>query len=126
MQLFAVFHDSRRINETTDFGHGQRGADFAAELRGDLFDLSDGAFDLLHTACAGHTDGETDGDITIHTCFDADRLDLGRVGIMPEPRRLCTDAAMTPEMIKWADGRASFEVVPDLVREEWGIDLDGR
>ena len=27
------------------------------------------------------------------TFYDADRLDLGRVGIIPDPRRLCTDAA---------------------------------
>ena len=33
VQLFAVFHDSRRVNEGTDDGHGLRGADLAAELR---------------------------------------------------------------------------------------------
>ena len=27
-------------------------------------------------------------------------------------------------MIRWADGRASFGVVPELVKEEWGIDLE--
>jgi uncharacterized protein len=37
--LFAVFHDSRSVNEDTDPELGQRGADFAAELRGSLFDL---------------------------------------------------------------------------------------
>ncbi len=125
VQLFAVFHDSRRINETTDFGHGRRGAEFAAILRDDLFSLPDDEFDLLHEACAGHTDGETSGNISIQTCWDADRLDLGRVGIMPEPRRLCTDAAKKAEMIEWADGRASSQVVPDFVREQWRIDLDG-
>ena len=52
VQLFAVFHDSRRINEVVDFGHGQRGAELAAELRGDLFELSDADFTLLYEACA--------------------------------------------------------------------------
>jgi hypothetical protein len=28
-------------------------------------------------------------------------------------------------MIQWADGRAAFDVVPDLVKGEWGIDLRG-
>ena len=28
----------------------------------------------------------TEADITIQTCWDSDRLDLGRVGMMPEPR----------------------------------------
>ena len=53
----------------------------------------------------------------------ADRLDLGRVGMMPEPTKLCTAAAKAPKMLKWADGRAAFEVVPELVKSEWGIDL---
>ncbi len=34
VQLFAVFHDSRRINEGTEHVHGRRGADFAAQLGG--------------------------------------------------------------------------------------------
>src|SRR5580704_12365588 len=56
VQLFAVFHDARRINEGIDDDHGQRGADLAAELR-HLFTLSDADFDLLYEACARHTDG---------------------------------------------------------------------
>src|SRR5947207_13426666 len=34
VRLFAVFHDSRRVNEGTDDGHGQRGAEFAQSLCG--------------------------------------------------------------------------------------------
>ena len=123
VQLFAVFHDSRRINEGHDDGHGKRGADLAAELRGDLFDLPDADFALLYEACARHTDGDTDADITIQTYWDSDRLDLGRVGIIPAPTLLCTPSAKTWDIIKWADGRAAFEVVPDFVKDEWGIDL---
>jgi uncharacterized protein len=123
VQLFAVFHDSRRVNEGHDDGHGQRGADLAAELRGDLFDLPDDDFELLQFACACHTDGLTEADVTIQTCWDSDRLDLGRVGIVPAPAKLCTSAAQTWEIIKWADGRAAVEIIPALVNEEWGIDL---
>lgn len=126
VQLFAVFHDARRINEGTDPGHGKRGAELAAAFRGKWFNLPDDDFDLLYEACACHTDGRTDGDITVQTCFDADRLDLGRVGTMPEPTRLCTEVAKRPDMLKWADGRACFEVVPELVRTDWGIDLGDR
>lgn len=121
VQLFAVFHDSRRENECTNRDHGQRGADLAATLRGTLFELPDTDFRLLYYACAAHTDGLTEGDITVQTCWDADRLDLGRVGTTPDPRKLCTNAAKAPAMRKWADGRACFEVVPDLVKAEWGI-----
>jgi len=81
--LFAVFHDSRRINEGEDDGHGRRGAELATELRGRLFDLSDEDFNLLYEACAQHTDGLTDGDITVQTCWDADRLDLGEWASCP-------------------------------------------
>lgn len=123
VQLFAVFHDSRRVNEGVDDDHGRRGADLAAELRGDEFDLPDNDFELLYEACARHTDGLVEADPTVQVCWDADRLDLGRVGIMPETMKLCTPFAKMREMIQWADGRAGFDVLPDLVKEEWGIDL---
>ena len=85
VQLFAVFHDSQRVTEKTDPSHGIRGAAFAAELRGKLFDLNDDDFDLLFVACAGHMDNPTDDDPTVQICWDADRLDLGRVGASIDP-----------------------------------------
>ena len=121
VQLFAVFHDSRRINEGIDDDHGRRGADLAAQLRGEWFTISNGDFDMLFAACAHHTDGRTAADITIQTCWDADRLDLGRVGIYPSPKRLCTEAAKCPDIFSWADGRAGFRIVPEIVQKEWGI-----
>lgn len=121
VRLFAVLHDSRRINEHTDLDHGPRAAEFTRTLRGQFFDLTDQEFGLLHRACHGHTHERTHPDVTIQTCWDADRLDLGRVGIMPHPSRLCTEIARRSETIRWADGRARFRVVPSLVREDWGI-----
>ncbi|HXV13085.1 MAG TPA: hypothetical protein VEC56_02670 [Candidatus Krumholzibacteria bacterium] len=88
--LFALFHDSRRENEDEDEGHGERGAAFAASLRGVMFDLPHEHFDLLHHACARHTDGETSDDPTVGACWDADRLDLGRVGIVPSADYMST------------------------------------
>lgn len=123
VQLFAVLHDSRRVNEGTDPQHGPRAAEFTLELRGSAFDLDDHEFRLLYKACHGHTHERTHPDVTIQTCWDSDRLDLGRVGITPHPTRLCTEVAKRPEMINWADGRASFGVVPKLVIDEWGIEL---
>jgi uncharacterized protein len=123
--LFAVLHDSRRINEGTDPDHGPRAADFAANIRGELFDLPDHEFQLLQVACAGHTHERTHPDVTIQTCWDSDRLDLGRVGIVPHPSRLCTDAARRPEILKWADGRATLGVIPTFVENEWEIALPG-
>jgi len=124
VQLFAVLHDSRRLNEVSDPQHGPRAAEFALELRGRVFDLDDHEFRLLYKACHGHTHERTHPDVTIQTCWDSDRLDLGRVGITPHPSRLCTAAAKRQETIKWADGRASFGVIPTFVLEEWGVDLE--
>jgi uncharacterized protein len=123
VRLFAIFHDSKGVNEGSDPEHGQRGVDFATELRGKVFDLSDHDFNLLHRACVGHTHERTHPDITVQTCWDSDRLDLGRVGIVPHPSRLCTEMAKTKKMIQWADGRAGFNVVPDWVASEWGVEL---
>ncbi len=117
--LFAIFHDSRRENEHRDQMHGFRGGQFAAELRGNLVHLEDDQFELLHEACRLHTFGYTTGDITMQTCWDSDRLDLGRVGITPHPDRLCTPQAR--ELIEWAHKRAITYWQPAFVEEEWGL-----
>jgi uncharacterized protein len=117
--LFALFHDSRRVSEYFDPGHGLRGAIFARTLRGKLINLDDRSFELLYEACRLHTDGLTEGDTTLRACWDADRLDLGRVGIAPEPDLLCSDAARG--LLNWADGRASMGYEPEIVVNEWGL-----
>jgi len=108
--LFALFHDSRRVNEGHDPGHGLRGARFAQTLRGSLVHLDDAQFELLFEACRLHTSGLIEGDVTLQACWDADRLDLGRVGITPRPHRLCSDAAQ--DLLPWAHGRAVTEFEP--------------
>jgi uncharacterized protein len=107
VELFAAFHDSRRLNEGYDPEHGVRGAAFAREMREEWFDVSECEMTLLVQACEQHSNGIIEADITVQTCWDADRLDLGRVGTTPDPRYLCTDAAKDPEMIKWAHNRAT-------------------
>ncbi len=102
IQLFALFHDSCRENEKNDPGHGKRGADLALKLRGQYFDLPDDDFQRLQIACRNHTHSDTHHDVTVQICFDSDRLDLGRVNIIPDPKYLCTEAAKTSEMIDWA------------------------
>jgi uncharacterized protein len=74
---------------------------------------------LLYHACAFHTDGLTDGDPTVQTCWDADRLDLPRAGIHPSPERLCTPAAQ--QLIGWAADRSLRRMVPTLVSQEWAV-----
>ena len=122
VELFAVFHDSCRINDGSDHGHGQRGADLAREMRGLYVHLPGPRFELLYTACARHTSGGCEGEITVQTCWDADRLDLGRVGTTPRPELLCTAAARSPEVLSWATERGFARVEPSLVTTEWGLD----
>lgn len=106
VEYFAYLHDSKRQTDSWDPGHGERGAVFATTIRDPLIELDDAEFWLLYEACRDHTDGLTEADVTVQTCWDADRLDLGRAGIKPKPRRLCTDAARDPEIMKWAYDRS--------------------
>jgi uncharacterized protein len=120
--LFALFHDSRRVNEDRDEGHGQRGGQFARSLRGKLVHLDNDRFELLFQACRLHTDGHTTGDRTLLACWDADRLDLGRVGITPDPRRLGTKAGRN--LLGWAHVRAIEGHQPVGVLASWGVPQD--
>ena len=89
VRLFALFHDSRRENDDEDPDHGARGAE-AASLRPTAYQLSDEQFQVLHYACTWHTEGEHHPDPTIGTCWDADRLDVGRAGVIPDARFMST------------------------------------
>jgi len=75
-------------------------AGYARALQGVRFDLSDREPDPLLEACLYHSDGLVEADPTVQACRDADRLDLGRVGIRPDPGYLCTDHARRPE-VRW-------------------------
>lgn len=110
--LFAFFHDVDRQDEERDPGHGARGAELAARMRGIWFDCPDAALETLQAACAGHSGGRDHPDITVRTCWDADRLDLWRLGIPPLPKRLLTDAGRDPAMSKAA--KALYEANPVL------------
>jgi uncharacterized protein len=120
--LFAIFHDSRRINEDYDDGHGLRGGELARSLRGKLVHLDDARFELLFEACRLHTDGLTVGDPTLMACWDADRLDLGRVKIVPSPKLLCTSFAR--ELLPWSHERAVAQHIPRKVLAKWGIHVE--
>ena len=106
IELFAFFHDSCRHNDYGDRRHGSRAVDFAHALRGELFQIDSAGFDLLAEACRTHSDGGMTGDLTVRACWDADRLDLWRVGITPDPRRLATAEARDEAVFAQAQQRA--------------------
>jgi uncharacterized protein len=122
--FFAIFHDACRSNEGTDPGHGKRGAELANRLRRAFLPLDDAEFDLLYVACAEHTAGQVEGDVTVQTCWDADRLDLGRVGITPQLLKLCTAAARDPALIAWAESRCRTGETPAFLHTEWLADRE--
>ena len=119
---FALFHDAKRINEAWDQGHGLRGAEYAAILRGSHFDMTQRSFDLLFEACQHHTDGLLEADPTVQTCWDADRLDLARARILPRPEHLCSQAARKPELIAWATERSLQRWEPAFLNDAWATD----
>ena len=92
VEYFAFLHDTCRQTDGRDHGHGQRAALFARSIHKSLIKLEDDEFELLVTAIEGHTRGQVHENLTVSTCWDADRLDLTRIGITPDPARLCTEA----------------------------------
>jgi uncharacterized protein len=110
VEAFAFLHDSQRRHDGDDRDHGRRAAELVRTLPNSLLDLVASDIALLAAACEGHSDGGVATDMTVSTCWDADRLDLGRVGIVPDPARLCTDAARDPALIRWAYRRSSRDV----------------
>jgi uncharacterized protein len=99
--LFALFHDSRRLHDGRDREHGDRGARLALHLCHEW--IAPLQLDKLLRACRLHDAGRVSrDDPTIGACWDADRLNLWRVGIAPNPRLLSLAPARDPQMIRWA------------------------
>jgi len=90
VRLFSVFHDVERQNDGHDPDHGRRAADLIQSIHGTDFQVSDSQLQTLLDACRYHNDGLTSTDLIIGTCWDADRMDLPRVGIIPNPEKMST------------------------------------
>ena len=88
---FAYLHDSERKDNAEDIEHGKRASLLIDRIREtELRALNDEQIAKLKRACEFHTIEHRTDDLTIDTCFDADRMDLLRVGIMPDPKRMAT------------------------------------
>ncbi|MCQ2288621.1 MAG: hypothetical protein MJZ74_05940 [Muribaculaceae bacterium] len=110
--LFAYVHDACRQDDGFDLEHGVRSAQWIETLRDNLLkSLTDDEFHMLQQACLLHTTEHMTGNPTIDACFDADRLDLWRVGITPDPDKLATEKGKqiarstdyTSMLIPWKD-----------------------
>lgn len=102
--LYALFHDSMRLNDGEDLGHGVRGYRLFERFRQtqEHFDryFLDEQRELLFEACAEHNSGQRAIDPTISVCWDADRLDLHRKGIWPDARYMSTQAGISLTMTR--------------------------
>lgn len=97
-ELFSLLHDSKRKTEYEDIEHGKRSGLFIKELINNrIIQLSNEDKKRLIFACSNHTKPNKNAklylDPVVQICFDADRLDIGRVGIIPEEKYFLTKYA---------------------------------
>lgn len=112
---FAFLHDACRKDDGQDPYHGIRAATWLTEwwMKTEIqrrCKLSDGMFQCLVAAIAGHSFGYRVGeqrtgmehsngklwslDQTVAICWDADRLDIGRCGVIVDQEFLSTSEAI--------------------------------
>ncbi len=127
IDLFALFHDLCRVGDGVDRGHGHRAAELARHCRGVLFDIDEDRFGTLWAALSGHDRREADHrDVTVRVCWDAERLELPRFGITPQPSLLYTETARRPGTMAWAAERCRPTAVPIPPPSAWSKTLMGR
>lgn len=90
-EWFAYLHDACRLNDDRDPLHGARAARLAWDFKdqGHIV-LPESEFHALQYALALHSDGLQRVPREIAACWDADRLDLGRVNVQPDPDRMAS------------------------------------
>ncbi|MCU7834762.1 MAG: hypothetical protein KZQ83_05835 [gamma proteobacterium symbiont of Taylorina sp.] len=115
IELFAFLHDVKREAEFNDPEHGERAARFIENLSNDLLAINDQEKQLLCYACEYHSKGLVEGDLTVRSCWDADRLDLGRGGQRPDTKKLCTDIAKRASFFEKAYQRAIYQHISKSV-----------
>lgn len=90
-RLFALVHDCQRRNEYDDPSHGARAVSFLMKNMGMWgISLDHSQTNILYYALSEHNEGYVSNNPTIGCCWDADRLDLPRVRILPKPDLMST------------------------------------
>ncbi len=85
---FAYLHDCKRQEHGLDINHGQRASEFIKTLNLPMFSWD---IALLCEICELHSEPGLHKDPTIAACIDADRLEIVRVGIIPEVSYMNTE-----------------------------------
>jgi len=123
VEPFALLHDACRADNGRDAGHGPRAAALAAVLSPELLELEAPEIELLREACALHTRGRTLAHPALQVCWDADRLDLVRLGFTLDPRLLCTAAARA---VAEGERRLPPIDIPAFLALRWRVDRRGQ
>lgn len=104
ISLFAYLHDSKVENDNHDPEHGKRAAEFITKIYSQkILKISQPQYTELEFACRYHSNPAKISDsVTVQVCWDSDRLDLWRVGEIPNPQYLNTQIAKQKDTIEWA------------------------
>ena len=106
VDAFALLHDVERKDNDLDPLHGDRSAALVETIRDShLAYLNDVQIEMLKMACMLHNNTVRTSDNTVNTCFDADRLDLPRAGIRPDPARMATENGIKMVSGAWSEAR---------------------
>ena len=91
--LFSIIHDTKRVNEYKDILHAERAAESLKLLKKlHYINLNKDRYKILDYAIRNHEKGDVSDNVTIGCCWDSDRLDLFRVGIIPAKKYFSTHA----------------------------------
>lgn len=113
---FAVLHDIMRRDDGHDPEHGSRAARLFEQLCLDGFPSDSQRSAEMRYALAHHNTGvqrATGRDVNVGICWDADRLNLCRLGITPDPSFLTTDVGREPKTLVYAEATSRVGV-PDV------------
>lgn len=114
--LFALSHDIFRNNDDFDPLHGERAAK-AIDILKSHVNLTQEEILIVKEACKYHSDGKTTEEKEIGICWDADRLDLMRVGLYPDEKYLSTKTAKIEGLIINCNKYAIRDNLNDLCTE---------
>jgi len=100
VSAFAFLHDIGRERESEEPRHGEKSMELVKKSFN--LELSTDQQEKLLFAISEHdkSDAKSD-DITIQTCWDADRLDLPRVYILPDRELLYTEVGKSQETFEY-------------------------
>jgi uncharacterized protein len=118
--LFGACHDVARVHDGRDFEHGPRAAKQVHRTIATRLDLRDDQLNCLLEAVLRHTDGDVSRDPTLGACWDADRLDLVRIGFDVDLALLST---RTAGLVEVQEAAARLWARDRRIREKAGLPI---